>query len=218
MNKYTKTIITIALVAVIGISSFVVIGKAQNSGGLADRLLGQMLDRLGEERIAEIVGSILGNDTATQGAVLGLGTQLMEQHFPYILYNDGYRSALDILTTGTSTAANIQTTSTGVGSGIGSTTPSGLFVVEMGTEANSMVVGNNGSTTPSFVVRGVNNDGRVGIATTTPSAMLSVGDVMSTSTIDVGKACFRFASDVSTTVMYMWFDDNGLATSTRSCF
>ncbi|MEK7125393.1 MAG: hypothetical protein AAB880_00600 [Patescibacteria group bacterium] len=108
--------------------------------------------------------------------------------------------------------------------GIASSTPWGLLVVEMGTEARSFVVGNNGSSTPSLVVRGVNGDGSVGIATSTPSAMLSVGPGSNaTTTIDLDKVCFRSRTDNGQTI-YWWIarlgtaTNIGIATSTTSCF
>ncbi|MFH1472877.1 MAG: tail fiber domain-containing protein, partial [bacterium] len=52
--------------------------------------------------------------------------------------------------------------------GIGTTSPWGLLAVEQGTETNSFVVSNTGSSTPSFVVRGVNGNGNVGIGITNP--------------------------------------------------
>lgn len=54
--------------------------------------------------------------------------------------------------------------------GIASTTPSGILSVEQGTEATTFIVANNGSSTPSLIVRGVNGNGNVGINTSTPSA------------------------------------------------
>lgn len=58
--------------------------------------------------------------------------------------------------------------------GIGTTTPYGLLSVESGTEASSLWVGNQGSSTPSFTVTGVNGNGYVGLGTTTPWAKLTV--------------------------------------------
>src|SRR3990167_2957820 len=58
--------------------------------------------------------------------------------------------------------------------GISSTSPWGLFSVEQGAETYSFVVSNTGSSTPSLVVRGVNGNGNVGIASSTPAYRLSV--------------------------------------------
>ena len=59
--------------------------------------------------------------------------------------------------------------------GIGTTTPWGVLSVEMGIEAYSFLVGNQGSTTPAFSIGGVNTDGYIGIGSSTPFARLSVG-------------------------------------------
>ncbi len=64
--------------------------------------------------------------------------------------------------------------------GISTSTPSALFAVEQGTEANSFIVGNTGSTTwnglssPSLIVKGVNGNGRVGVGTANPSARMEI--------------------------------------------
>ena len=131
--------------------------------------------------------------------------------------------------------------------GIASTTPWGLLSVEQGTEESSFVVGNTGSSTPAFVVKGVGTTrggARVGVGTTTPAALFAIGqDVQGTgtttpmfmvgfnnssaytgtSTIDLGKACFRFTGD-SGNIVYMWYSFGGtsnsgaFATSTTSCY
>ena len=59
--------------------------------------------------------------------------------------------------------------------GVGSTTPTGNFGIEQGTETYSLWAGNQGSTTPSIVVMGVNGNGAVGIGTSTPQAQLALG-------------------------------------------
>lgn len=58
--------------------------------------------------------------------------------------------------------------------GIATSTAWAKFAIEQGTETNSFIVANQGSTTPSLVVRGVNGDGKVGIATTSPEAKLDI--------------------------------------------
>lgn len=110
--------------------------------------------------------------------------------------------------------------------GVASSTPWGRLSVEMGTETNSFVVGNLGSTTPSFIIKGVNGDGRVGIGTTTPGAMLSVGDGSSaTTTFDFAKPCFRMAVNSGGTIQTIYYwpslvtgSTSGWATSTTSCY
>ena len=85
----------------------------------------------------------------------------------------GYASSTQLGSTGASYFA------TGGGSvGIGTTTPFGLFSVEQGTESASFWVGNTGSSTPSFVVKGVNGNGNVGIGVVAPTYKLDVtGDI-----------------------------------------
>ncbi|HEY9586139.1 MAG TPA: hypothetical protein VJJ27_00670, partial [Candidatus Paceibacterota bacterium] len=58
--------------------------------------------------------------------------------------------------------------------GIASTSPFGLLSVEQGTETHSFYVANTGSSTPSFVINGVNGMGRVGIGTSSPSSKFTV--------------------------------------------
>ncbi|MBX4200195.1 hypothetical protein KW790_01930 [Candidatus Parcubacteria bacterium] len=53
--------------------------------------------------------------------------------------------------------------------GLSSSTPWGKFSVEMGVVDPSFVVANSGSTTPSFIIQGVNSNGSVGVGTATPS-------------------------------------------------
>ncbi len=59
--------------------------------------------------------------------------------------------------------------------GIGGTsTPFGLLSVEQGTESASLLVANQGSSTPSFIVEGVNSMGFVGLGTYNPTSVLHV--------------------------------------------
>lgn len=110
--------------------------------------------------------------------------------------------------------------------GVASSTPSGLLSVEQSTETNSFVVGNTGSSTPSFIIKGVNGNGRVGIATTSPTAMFAVGNSGSaTTTFDFSKPCFRMEINDGGTLstLYYWPSlaagvQGGWATSTTSCY
>jgi hypothetical protein len=105
--------------------------------------------------------------------------------------------------------------------GIASSTPWALFAIEQSTETYSFITMNQGSTTPSFVVNGVNGDGKVGIASSSPSAMLGIGSGTATSTIDVGKVCYRAQTDKDTTIYWWWTTEGGgpaIASSTTSCF
>jgi hypothetical protein len=59
--------------------------------------------------------------------------------------------------------------------------------------------------------------GKVGIGTTTPQAQLSVGNT-GTSTIDLGRFCFK-AKDVANNNFYLFLTNKGTwATSSASCF
>lgn len=128
-----------------------------------------------------------------------------------------------------------------VGSG-GTTT---INAVGSGVPGPGIVVTNpfriDTSTTDAFEVRNIGGTGtttmtvdttnnRVGVGTSSPSAMFAVGNedangnrlgtAFGTSTIDLGRVCFR-SIDMAGTTFYWWFDLNkggALATSTRSCF
>ncbi|MDQ5893303.1 MAG: trimeric autotransporter adhesin, partial [Patescibacteria group bacterium] len=58
--------------------------------------------------------------------------------------------------------------------GIGTTSPYAKLSVEMGTENDTFVVANQGSSTPAFVVRGVNGNGSVGIGVANPTDSLQI--------------------------------------------
>ncbi|MES2216453.1 MAG: tail fiber domain-containing protein [Patescibacteria group bacterium] len=74
--------------------------------------------------------------------------------------------------TGNTPILSISTRSSPVGMvGIGTSSPMGKLSVEMGNLNPSFIVSNQGSTTPSFLITGVNNNGAVGIATSSPSPM-----------------------------------------------
>lgn len=64
------------------------------------------------------------------------------------------------------------------GIGINTTTPYADLAVEMSTQ-DAMVISNTGSTTPAFIIKGVNQSGRIGINTQAPTSTLQVtgGDV-----------------------------------------
>ncbi len=88
---------------------------------------------------------------------------------------------------------SISTRSSPVGLvGIGSSTPWGKLSVEMGTFATSFVVSNQGSSSPAFMVGGVNQNGAVGIGTTTTSTttLLMVGNA----SIGVNKSVAGFGN------------------------
>ncbi|MFA4834123.1 MAG: hypothetical protein WC619_04750, partial [Patescibacteria group bacterium] len=59
--------------------------------------------------------------------------------------------------------------------GIGTTSPWGKLSVEMDTTNPSLVISNEGSSTPALFVGGVNQNGNVGIGTVAPAAKLEIG-------------------------------------------
>ncbi|MBI1961114.1 MAG: hypothetical protein HYS45_00240, partial [Parcubacteria group bacterium] len=67
--------------------------------------------------------------------------------------------------------------------GIASSTPYALLAVEQGTEEASFQISNQGSSTPSFFVGGVDLDGKIGIGTSTPGALLTVQEDNATGNI-----------------------------------
>lgn len=58
--------------------------------------------------------------------------------------------------------------------GLGTSTPFGSLSVEMGTETNTVWIGNQGSTSPAFSVQGINGNGVVGIASSTSATSTSI--------------------------------------------
>ncbi|MDP3710424.1 MAG: hypothetical protein Q8R29_01730, partial [bacterium] len=88
--------------------------------------------------------------------------------------------------------------------GIGTTSPYGLLSVEQGTETASFWIGNTGSSTPSFVVNGVNGNGRIGIGNATPRTQLEllsgtalVGDGLVSDVMFVGASRAITAADAT---------------------
>ncbi len=81
--------------------------------------------------------------------------------------------------------------------GVASTSPWGLLSVEMNTTNPAFVVANQGSTTPAFWIGGVNQDGNIGIGTTTLNTTFNVqGNWRGDSYIDAG----AYTSDQTVTV------------------
>ncbi len=82
---------------------------------------------------------------------------------------------------------------------VGTTSPWGDLSVEMDTDSPSFVVANQGSTTPAFFIGGVNANGKIGIGTASPSAILDItGDVVQTFTGTTGDAHTITASSLTT--------------------
>lgn len=74
-----------------------------------------------------------------------------------------------------------------------------------------------GDTESSLLFLDASTD-RIGVATSSPSALFSVGDASATTTMDFGKVCIH-GVDEGGTSRYAYFDSNGdLATTTTSCF
>lgn len=127
--------------------------------------------------------------------------------------------------------------------GVGSSTPWGLLSVAESTETYSFIVSHTGSTTPAFVITGIGGaggGGRTGIGTSTPSALFSIGKTptgiatgtmfalgfndstyVGTTTVDLGKVCFKSLTEVNTVVYWWWSVNNTgftISSSTTSCF
>jgi len=108
--------------------------------------------------LADAAGAFLAVDAA--GDVIATTTPSGEAQTPWTANID---------------AATFDLTNTG-SIGVASSTPWGLLAVEQGTETASFVVSNQGSSTPSLWVNGINGDGRVGIGTDSPVSRLEVSD------------------------------------------
>ena len=89
------------------------------------------------------------------------------------VYLQSFGGGLRFQTGGANTRMVIESASGLVG--ISTTSPYARLSVEMDTTNPAFVVSNQGSSTPSFIVNGVNQDGRVGVATGSPFATFSVG-------------------------------------------
>lgn len=140
-----------------------------------------------------------------------------------------FNGDLEINGFATTTASNGNFASQGT-IGVGTSTPWGTFSSEMGTTNPSFVVSNNGSTTPALIVGGVNQDGRVGIASTTPSNTLGVeGNAMfisaATTTITISSTgavrggCIQMENGAGTTMyrIYVVGAGNALRVEAGAC-
>ena len=154
--------------------------------------------------------------TVLDGGKIGVSSST-----PFALLSVNSSAGVDPFVVGSSTATTF-IVDRNQNIGVATTSPWGLLSVELGTETNSLVVANTGSTTPSFIIKGVNGDGRVGIGTSTPGAMFAVGDgSAATTTFDFAKPCFRVTASDGTSLYYSISSVGtlgGWATSTTSCF
>jgi hypothetical protein len=89
-------------------------------------------------------------------------------------YNGGVVFSDGSKLTQSSSAANFFWDELNARLGVGTSSPMSKLTVGMGSEASSFLVGRQGSSTPSFVVTGVNNNGNVGIGTSTPYARFAL--------------------------------------------
>ncbi|MEK7586402.1 MAG: hypothetical protein AAB453_00860 [Patescibacteria group bacterium] len=99
--------------------------------------------------------------------------------------------------------------------GIATTSPWGQLSVEMGTINPSFVVANQGSSTPAFYIGGVNQNGNIGIGTSTPSESLTLiggnflqkeGTLKQTGSISLGGSAS--STDVFVTSNYTYVIDS----------
>lgn len=102
---------------------------------------------------------------------------------------------------------------------IASSTPFGSVGIEQGTETASFWVGNNGSSTPSFMIKGVNGNGGIGIGSSSPSGTLGLGTTGATTTIYVGNLCL-YGTDPSGRKLFVTLSTTlnaAFSTSTTPC-
>jgi hypothetical protein len=111
--------------------------------------------------------TITGNASTTNALTVG-----------GVLYSTGNLTVGGFATT-TAASGNFTTLGT---IGISTTTPWADLSIDLGTNSG-FAVWNNGSSTPAFLVSGVNSQGRVGLSTTTPVSTLSAVAEVATSTL-----------------------------------
>lgn len=121
------------------------------------------------ERMRIDYQGFLGVGTTTLGAQISASTT---NAIGLMVDQRGTNDILRLLDAGT----NVFTVKDGGNVGVATSAPAGLLTVEQGTETHSLYVGNNGSSTASLSVLGVNGNGFVGIKDDTPSAPLEIHD------------------------------------------
>ncbi|MDP3710832.1 MAG: hypothetical protein Q8R29_03900, partial [bacterium] len=119
----------------------------------------------------ELTGNALFGDASTDSIYYRVGQMAFTNSATTTLPSavNAYSFATTI---GATPLLSFDTTNTRIG--VGTSSPYSLFSIEQGTENYSFSIGNEGSTTPSFIVNGVNQDGRIGIGTSTPRARLAI--------------------------------------------
>jgi hypothetical protein len=159
-------------------------------------------------------GGWIGIGTTTPRWLLTLASSTAPQltltdgsstNFPWTLRSSGGNlyiatSSPTTFATSTTPALSIVSSSGSISGiiGIGTSTPWGKLSVEMGTLSPAFVVSNAGSTTPAFIVTGVNQNGRVGIGTTTPATTLEVGTSTAPNvTLDWYTNCTAFSTNAN---------------------
>lgn len=158
--------------------------------------------------------SVTGNSTLTSADVGGAYTAGGGSGITLTAAGKGqFNGDLEIngFATTTATTGNFVTQGT---LGVATTSSWAKLSAEMDTSNPSFVVANQGSTTPALIVGGVNQDGRVGISSTTPSKVLGVaGDAMfisaATTTITISStggagsgSCLQMENGNSANTMY----------------
>jgi hypothetical protein len=94
--------------------------------------------------------------------------------------------------------------------GIGSSTPWGKLSVEMGTLNPAFVISNQGSTSPAFIVSGVNQNGGVGIGTSSPLGIFSIATTSFSNIPGTGTALTIQSTAGTTTIGFFVGTTTGL--------
>jgi hypothetical protein len=126
--------------------------------------------------VSALTGNV-GIGTTTPGTALGVtGAGVFTGPLTFTWLDATSTTATSTLSTGGLTIGTnqfvVQQNSGNVG--VATTSPWGVLAVEQGTETNSFIVSNNGSSSPSFVITGVSGNGKIGAGTTSPYASFSI--------------------------------------------
>lgn len=167
--------------------------------------------------VSAVIFSLSSDKPKTVFDLGAAGNMLAEEYMPYVLYNGGYKSAKPIETTSTFAVTGASTLTGNVSAGgtlavTGATTLTGAATLSSTLDVTATsTVGTN-----DLVVH--TGTGRVGIGTTTPDALLTIGaNVTGTTTLNFAKFCLK-GNDTGGTLRYVYLNTNGdLATSTTAC-